>query len=277
MANEVTLAGVVSYDGIGLHSGNPVHMTISPAEAGEGIVFTRTDMENAPSVPARADFVTATVRATTISRDGLKFFTIEHIMSALYASGIDNAMVALDAEEPPVVDGSAIEFCKLIAAAGKKELARDRNVTVIDKVYRAADESGEHFVIAIPYDGFRVSFTSLNSHPLIGVQYYDFDFESGDYAADIAPARTIAYEREVEGLRSMGLGLGGTLENVIVYNDEGWLNELRFPDELVRHKILDFVGDIYLAGRVRGHFVAVGSGHALNTALAKDIVKGKSV
>mgnify|MGYP001013799395 FL=1 len=125
--------------------------------------------------------------------------------------------------------------------------------------------------MALPYDGFRVSFISLNPHKLIGTQYEDFHIDAQTYRREIAPARTIAYEKEIDQLREMGLGLGGSLENVIVYNDEGWINPLHFADELVRHKILDVIGDLRLAGIIRGHVIAAASGHALNTALAKQI------
>ena len=125
--------------------------------------------------------------------------------------------------------------------------------------------------MALPYDGLRVTFTSLNPHPLVGIQYADVIIDEATYRREIAPARTIAYEKEIDALRQMGLGLGGTLENVIVYNDEKWLNTLRYPDELVRHKILDVIGDLRLAGTVRGHIIAVKSAHALNTALARKI------
>ena len=213
--------------------------------------------------------VTATMRATTIGAGALKFFTIEHLMSALHVHGIDNCRVTLDAEEPPVADGSARAFFALIARAGSVEQDAVRQETVIDRVYRVDD--GSHFVMALPYDGLRVSFTSLNEHPLIGVQYYDIEVTPAAYEREIAPARTIAYEKEIAALRAHGLGLGGSLETVIVYNDEGWMNPLNFPNELVRHKILDVIGDIRLAGMVRGHIIAVASGHALNTALAKEI------
>jgi UDP-3-O-[3-hydroxymyristoyl] N-acetylglucosamine deacetylase len=132
-------------------------------------------------------------------------------------------------------------------------------------------DDGDRFVMVLPYDGLRVSFTSLNPHPLVGTQYCDVILEGDVYRKEIAPARTIAYEKEIEALRQMGLGLGGTLENVIVYSDEKWLNTLRFPDELVRHKVLDVLGDLRLAGLIRGHVIAVKSAHALNTQLAKKI------
>ena len=271
MQRERTLASRVVYDGIGLHSGRPVHMELVPAATGTGIQFARADLPEALPVAATAANVTATLRATTIGAGALKFFTIEHLMSALHVHGIDNCLVLLDAEEPPVVDGSARTFFRLIAEAGTVEQAAERQVTVIDRIYRVDD--GSHFVMALPYDGLRVSFTSLNEHPLIGVQYYDIEVTPEAYEREIAPARTIAYEKEVKALQANGLGLGGSLETVIVYNDEGWMNPLNFPNELVRHKILDVLGDIRLAGIVRGHIVAVASGHALNTALAKQIAE----
>lgn len=273
MQRERTLAARVVYDGIGLHSGQPVHMEIAPAPPRTGIQFMRADMPEAPPVAAIAAHVTATLRATTIAAGTLKFFTIEHLMSALHVHGIDNCFVMLDAEEPPVADGSAQIFFEHIAAAGIIEQETARREVVIDRIYRVDD--GAHFIMALPYDGLRVSFTSLNEHPLVGVQYYDVIVSSETYAKEIAPARTIAYEKEVEALRAHGLGLGGSLETVIVYNDAGWMNELHFPNELVRHKILDVIGDIRLAGSIRGHIIAVASGHALNTALAKQIAEEK--
>ena len=271
MQRERTLASRVVYDGIGLHSGRPVHMELVPAATGTGIQFARADLPETLPVAATAAHVTATLRATTIGAGALKFFTIEHLMSALHVHGIDNCLVLLDAEEPPVVDGSARAFFRLIAEAGTVEQDAERRTTVIDRIYRVDD--GSHFIMALPYDGLRVSFTSLNEHPLIGVQYYDIEVTPAAYEREIAPARTIAYEKEVKALQANGLGLGGSLETVIVYNDEGWMNPLNFPNELVRHKILDVLGDIRLAGIVRGHIVAVASGHALNTALAKQIAE----
>lgn len=269
----MTLARRVEYTGIGLHSGREVHLVLAPAEAGEGIYFVRSDVPGEPRVRAIAQNVTATLRATTIEENGVKVFTIEHLMSALHASGIDNCRIEMDSEEPPVADGAALVFFSLIKSAGKCEQEAERREIVIDRVYRIDDDKHERFLLALPYDGFRVSFTSLNPHKLIGVQYESFELDEEVYEREIAPARTIAYEKEIEALRSMGLGLGGSIENVIVYNDEGWMNPLHFEDELVRHKILDVIGDLRLAGPIRGHIVAVASGHAINTALAKKIAE----
>jgi UDP-3-O-[3-hydroxymyristoyl] N-acetylglucosamine deacetylase len=266
---QQTIAKEAVYTGVGLHSGKEVHMRLLPAPVDTGIVFVRTDIEWQPTVRAVASNVTATVRATTIEENGVKFFTIEHLMSSFQAARIDNCRVELDAEEPPVADGAALVFLQLLESAGIKEQEKERKETVIDRVYRVDD--GDRFVMVLPYDGLRVSFTSLNPHPLVGTQYCDVILEGDAYRKEIAPARTIAYEKEIEALRQMGLGLGGTLENVIVYSDEKWLNTLRFPDELVRHKVLDVLGDLRLAGLIRGHVIAVKSAHALNTQLAKKI------
>lgn len=267
MVYQTTLNSEVSYTGVGLHSGVDVHMTLQPAPANTGIVFVRRDLPGMPRIEAKASNVTSTVRATTIEANGIKLFTIEHLMSAFNAMGIDNCLVLIDAEEPPVADGSSKVFAELMAKAGIKVLDALRREIVIDRLYRVDD--GDKFILAVPYDGFRVSFTSINPHPLIGIQYGNYEITPESYLSEVAPARTIAYEAEIDALREMGLGLGGTLENVIVYNDDGWMNELRYPDELVRHKILDIVGDLRLTGFIRGHIIAVKSGHTLNTTMAK--------
>ena len=270
MNKQKTIAREIMYSGIGLHSGAEVKMKLSPAPVDTGIVFIRTDLPNKPRIKAIASNVTSTLRATTIGDGEIKVFTIEHLMSALFARDIDNCYIELDNEEPPVVDGASEVFVKLLSEAGSIEQDKMRQEIVIKKVYRIDDK--ERFVMVVPYDGFRVSFTSLNPHPLIGTQYYDFTFDIDAYKQEIAPARTIAYEKEVEALHKMGLGLGGNLENVIVYNDEGWMNKLRYADELVRHKILDIIGDLRLAGVLKAHVIAVKSGHELNTKLAKKIL-----
>ena len=270
---QTTLAAEASYTGIGLHSGREVHMVLKPAPADTGLVFVRTDLEGQPQIHATASNVTSTMRATTVEENGCKVFTIEHLMSAFHALRIDNCYIEIDAEEPPVADGSSLAFFQKMKDAGVKELAAERKEIVIDKVYRIDDEESNRFVMVLPYDGFRVSFTSVNPHKLIGVQYENFEISPELYEREIAPARTIAYEQEIEAPRNMGLGLGGTLESVIVYNDEVWLNPLHFEDELVRHKILDVIGDLRLAGPIRGHVIAVASGHALNTNLAKKLVE----
>jgi len=269
-----TLGNKVSCCGIGLHSGKEVRLELKPAEVDSGIIFLRTDLPTRPKIHATAENVTATLRATTLEEHGARVFTIEHLMSALNACRIDNCEIEINAEEPPVLNGNSIDFFNMIQAAGVVEQDKERKIIRLEKIYRVDGEEGKRFVIALPYDGFRVSFVSVNPHPLIGIQYADFEITEEIYAKEIAPARTIAYEKEIDALRKMGLGLGGTIENVIVYNDAGWLNDLKYPDELVRHKILDVIGDLRLAGIFNCHIVAAASGHALNTQLAKKIYLG---
>ena len=271
MQRQRTLKSNVSCVGFGLHSGKEVRLELKSADVDSGIIFMRTDLIDRPKIHATAANVTATLRATTLEEDGAKVFTIEHLMSALNACGVDNCLIAINAEEPPVLSGNSIDFFKMIKLAGVVEQDKERKIIRVEKIYRVDGEEGKRFVMALPYDGFRVSFVSVNPHPLIGIQYGDYEITEDIYEREIAPARTIAYEKEIDALRAMGLGLGGTFENVIVYNDEGWLNKLNYPDELVRHKILDVIGDMRLAGIVKCHIVASASGHALNTQLAKKI------
>ena len=267
MQKQTTLAKTAVYKGIGLHSGREVSIELMPAEPDSGIVFLRTDLEGNPEIKASAENVTSTVRATTIEDNGAKVFTIEHMMSVLHAMRVDNCRIAISAEEPPVADGSALTFFELVRKAGIAEQEAQRRELVVSRPVRV--DKDDSFVVAVPYDGLRISFTSINPHKLIGVQYFDIEVNEDSFYKEIAQARTIAYEKEIEALRNMGLGLGGTIDNVIVYNDEGWINPLHYDDELVRHKILDIIGDLRLAGLVKGHFIAVKSGHALNTAMAK--------
>ena len=271
MQKQTTLKSSVEKIGVGLHSGVEVRLKLNPAEVDSGIIFVRKDLNGAPIIHATAANVTSTLRATTIEDGGAKVFTIEHLMSALNACRIDNCEIELDAEEPPVLGGNSIDFYEMIQAAGIVEQNKNRREIRLEKIYRADSDDGKKFIIALPYEGFRVTFTSINPHPLIGIQYADFEITDEVYKSEIAPARTIAYEKEVEALHKMGLGLGGTIENVIVYNDEGWLNPLIYPNELVRHKILDVIGDMRLAGIFNCHIIAAASGHALNTKLAKKI------
>ena len=273
MQRQTTLKSSVEKIGVGLHSGVEVRLKLKPAEIDSGIIFVRKDLDGAPKIHATADNVTSTLRATTIEEGGVKVFTIEHLMSALNACKIDNCEIELDAEEPPVLGGNSLDFYEMIQSAGIVEQDKNRLENRLEKIYRVDSDDGKKFIVALPYDGFRVSFTSINPHPLIGIQYADFEITDEIYKNEIAPARTIAYEKEIDALHKMGLGLGGTIENVIVYNDEGWLNPLIYPNELVRHKILDVIGDMRLAGIFNCHIIAVASGHALNTKLAKKIYK----
>ncbi|MPL68933.1 UDP-3-O-acyl-N-acetylglucosamine deacetylase [bioreactor metagenome] len=267
---QTTIAKAVSYTGIGLHSGQDVAITIKPAPIDSGVVFVRVDLPGAPEVKADTANVTAAMRATTLESGPAKVFTVEHLLAALRAMAVDNCLVEIDSVEPPVADGSGLPFVELIQSAGIVKQDALRRIVRVEEAL--AVRCGDKFITILPYDGLRITFTSVNPHPLLGVQFGDYEVTSEVFVKEIAPARTIGFMHEIEALQAKGLALGGSLENAIVYDDTTVLTPLRFEDELVRHKILDIIGDIALAGHVHGHIIAVKSGHALNTELAKKLV-----
>ena len=267
---QTTLARPVSYSGIGLHAANEVHMVLRPAPADTGIVFVRTDLAGNPSVPAQLAYVTNTMRATTLEQGEAKVFTVEHLLSALQGMAVDNCIVEMDSVEPPVADGSSLTFVRLIEQAGIQKLDMPRRVLTVRRQHLVQEE--DKFIAILPYDGFRITFTSINPHPLLGVQFSDTEITKDNYIRDIAFARTIAFTKELAMLKKLGLGNGGTLENTIVYDDTTCLSVLRSDDELVRHKVLDVIGDMALLGRsLKGHIIAVKSSHKLNNMLARQI------
>lgn len=269
---QTTLKEAVSYSGVGLHAANEVHMVLRPAPADTGIVFVRTDIPGCPSVKAHLSFVTNTMRATTLERGEAKVFTVEHVLSALRGMEIDNCIVEMDSVEPPVADGSSLTFVRLIEQAGAIELDAPRQVLTIREQHIA--EEDDKFIAIVPYDGFRITFTSIKAHPLLGVQFFDAEITRESYIKEVAFARTIAFTEELDMLRRLGLGKGGNLQNTIVYDETTCLSQLRADDELVRHKVLDVIGDISLAGMpVRGHIIAVKSSHKLNSLLTRQIIK----
>lgn len=269
---QTTLAGSVSYSGIGLHAAQEVHMVMRPAPANTGIVFIRTDLPGQPSVRAHLSKVTNTMRATTLEDGEAKVFTVEHVLSALNGLQVDNCIVEMDSAEPPVADGSSLNFVELIQKAGIQSLKEPRQEIIIQKQHLIQED--DKFIAVIPYDGFRITFTSINPHPLLGVQFFDAEITPDVYVKEIAYARTIAFTAELEMIRKLGLGKGGNLENTIVYDETTCLSKVRSADELVRHKVLDVIGDISLLGKpIRGHIIAVKSSHKLNNLLTHDIFK----
>ena len=272
MQYQITIATDITYKGIGLHSGTEVIITLKSAPPNTGIVFIRVDLPGQPKVKACAKNVTNTMRATTLEKGAAKVFTVEHLLAAFNALNIDNCYVEINSVEPPVADGSALVFAELINTAGIMKQSELRPEIIIDKVYAVHDK--DRFITIIPYDGFRITFTSTNPHPLLGIQFADFEVNQEVFMQEIAGARTIGFMHEVEALKAQGLALGGSLENVVVYDEEKVLTPLRFEDELVRHKVLDIIGDFMLAGKIKGHIIAVKSSHALNTELAKKILIG---
>lgn len=270
MKKQITLAEPVSYAGIGLHSGRGVTMTLRPAGENTGIIFVRTDLPGHPHIHARADLVTSTHRATNLSENGARIGTVEHLLGTLSMMGIDNCYIEVDSPEPPVTDGSGLVFAQLVQKAGRMEQEAQKRVYIVDRAFSVYD--GDKYIVMLPYKGVRISFTSINAHPLLGTQYFDIELDEAVFLKEIAPARTIGFMNEVEQMHKMGLGLGGNLENAVVYDDTKCLSVPRFPDELVRHKILDVLGDLSLLGAWQGHVVAVKSGHFYNSQLAKQII-----
>ncbi|MEZ7578736.1 UDP-3-O-acyl-N-acetylglucosamine deacetylase [Veillonella sp. 27098_8_77] len=268
---QQTIKQAVSYKGIGLHSGEPVTMVFKPAPENTGIVFVRSDIEGKPSVRAHIDNVTNTMRATTLEHGEAKVFTVEHVMAAFSAMNIDNCFIEMDSPEPPVGDGSSAVFVDLILQAGIKEQQAERHVYKVTRSHTIYD--GNRFVIIVPYDGYRITFTSINPHPLLGTQQCDFNVTPEYFKEHIGPARTIGFVKELEQLQAMGLAKGGSTENALVYDDTTCLSVPRFDDELVRHKALDVMGDLYLLGPIEGHVIALKSSHELNSRLAHSIME----
>lgn len=267
---QTTIGAAVSMDGVGLHGGRPCRMTLLPAPADTGIVWRRADLPGAPEVPASAEFVVDTTRATSIGRGAAAVRTVEHVMAALRALRIDNAVVQLDGEEPPFADGAAAAFVRLIRRAGTELLDAPRRARPLRAPAWAA--AGDAYIVALPADEFRVTYTFVSDHPALGTQFADFSVDPDVFETEIAPARTVGWLHEVEALRRRGLGLGITKDAAVVVDETGFVSPMRMPDEVARHKVLDIVGDLALAGPLAGvHVMAVRSGHALHVELAKKI------
>jgi UDP-3-O-[3-hydroxymyristoyl] N-acetylglucosamine deacetylase len=266
-----TLKSSINCRGVGLHSGACVNITLRPATADSGIVFRRVDLPGKPLIPARWDAVSDTRLNTCIANeDGVSVRTIEHLMAALAGSGIDNAVVDIDGPEVPVMDGSASPFLFLIACAGTIELSVPRRSIRVLKRVEVRD--GEKVAALTPaFNGFSLRFEIDFADPAISRQEVQVHLREGAFKRDIGRARTFGFEHEVEALRAAGLARGGSLDNaVVIGRGSRILNEdgLRYDDEFVRHKVLDAVGDLYLAGApIIGHFHGVRSGHALNNRL----------
>jgi len=280
MANSIkqrTIADEAHCQGVGVHSGKEVRLIIKPAAANHGIRFVRTDLPGAPMIPAIFNQVVDTSLATVIGSEGAIVSTIEHLMAALSALSIDNAVIALDAYEMPIMDGSARPFFELIENAGVKEQEADRCFFVIKEPIELRDS--DKFVGAYPFDGRKLSCTIAYDHPLIQTQTITVNLDPQVFREDIAPARTFGFAHEVEMMKRYGLARGGSLENAIVVGQDKIMNHggLRFADEFVRHKLLDCVGDFSLLGMpIVGHLVTHRSGHAFNHAFLEKLFQSKS-
>ena len=255
--------------GMGLHSGGRTGLVLQPLPPGSGIHFH--SMPSGLSIPARVEAVGDAEYATTLGANGASIKTVEHLLSALHAAGVTNLLIKVHGEVP-VLDGSAIEFCRTLEAIGLADQDEPRQEFVVDRRYEVG--SGEKSLVLEPYDGFAISYL-LRYPPPIGTQ--QFDFELTDFAAyerEIAPARTFGFMRDLKMMNELGLGSGGRLDNFILVGEDNVINtELRFPDEFVRHKILDVIGDLYLLGYpLRGRVTARLTGHRDNIAMVRKLV-----
>ena len=279
MIKQRTLKTSVRATGVGVHTGRKVTIVMRPAPVGTGVVFCRSDLPGNPAIPARADLVTDTRMATVIEHAGARISTVEHLMSAFAGLGIDNVFVDISAEEVPIMDGSAGTFVFLINSAGIEEQAAPKKYLRVLK--RVAVEHGDKRATLEPFNGFKLGFSIEFDHPVFdpAQSHVEIDFAQVSFVREIARARTFGFTHEVEKLYSMGLARGGSLDNAIVVDDFRVLNAegLRFDNEFVKHKALDAVGDLYMAGGpLIGAFQGHKSGHALNNQLVRALLADRA-
>ena len=274
MLRQRTLKNAIRATGVGLHTGRKVFMTLRPAADNTGIVFRRVDLDPPVDVPADSRIVGETQLGTTLIKGDVKVATVEHLMSAFAGLGIDNAFVDLSAPEVPIMDGSAAPFVFLLQSAGVTEQTSPKKFLRILKPVRV--EQGDKWAEFVPYDGYQVNFKIDFDHPVFKthLQESTVDFSTTSFLREVSRARTFGFLRDIEMLRSNRLALGGSIDNAVVLDDFRVLNEdgLRYEDEFVRHKILDAIGDLYLAGHsLIGAYTGYKSGHEINNLLLREL------
>lgn len=281
MIKQRTLKQAAKVTGIGLHSGKKVTLTLRPAPANTGIIYARTDLNPVVYFPASADSIRDTTLCTCmINDDGVRISTVEHLNAAMSALGLDNLIVEVDAPEIPIMDGSSSPFIYLLLDAGIEEQNAPKKFIRIKQTVRV--EEGDKWAEFKPYShGLRLDFTIDFTHPMITkeVRNYKMEFSAQHFIQQLSRARTFTFMKDVEYLQSIGLALGGSLDNAIVLDEYRILNEegLRFKDELVRHKMLDAVGDLFMCGyNILGDFKAYKSGHGLNNKLLRAVLANQS-
>jgi UDP-3-O-[3-hydroxymyristoyl] N-acetylglucosamine deacetylase len=279
MLNQRTLKNVIRATGVGLHTGKKVLVTFRPAPPDRGIIFRRVDLDPVVEIPARAENVGDTSLSTSLTREGVRISTVEHLLSAFAGLGIDNAYVDLSAPEVPIMDGSAGPFVFLIQSAGFQEQSEPKRFIRIKKPISVHD--GDKWARFEPFSGFKVSFAIEFDHPFFqqSSKHAEIDFSTTSFVKEVSRARTFGFMREVEWLRGRNLALGGSLDNAVVVDDYRVLNEdgLRYEDEFVKHKILDAIGDLYLLGHsLIGAFHGHKSGHELNNQLLRKLLATQS-
>lgn len=271
LQQQQTIAGPVLIAGQALHSGVYVNLRLSPLPPDSGVLLSRTDLQCEP-IKACPEFVQDTKRCMAMGNETWRIQTVEHLMAALHGLGVDNVLVEVDAEEIPVADGSAREFVNAIRNVGLVKQESPRRVRKLrEPVWVQSDSDPRAYLVALPGEGLRVTYTFTSDHPTTGNQVFQYVHTPDNFSREIAAARTIAFEKEVELLQKQGLGLGGSLDTVVLVGDDGYKNDLRYPDEIVRHKILDIMGDLYLVGPFEAQIIAVRSGHRLDLELAQKL------
>jgi UDP-3-O-[3-hydroxymyristoyl] N-acetylglucosamine deacetylase/3-hydroxyacyl-[acyl-carrier-protein] dehydratase len=278
MEKQKTIAQSISLSGIGIHTGHKVNVVFKPAPVSSGIAFIRIDLPDKPRIQAQVEsFLPAKFnRRSSIGNNGAEVQTIEHLMAALSSLGIDNLDVELDSNELPGLDGSAIKFIEALERAGSIEQEQEKYIHTIKEAVSV--EEGGSSITVLPAKEFKISYTLNYDHPMLEGQFFELNVNAESFKAQIAPARTFCLESEATDLQNQGLGLGANYENTLVVGATGVIkNKLRFKDEFVRHKILDLIGDLGLAGfPIRGHVIALRSGHALNLKITQKICEQKN-
>lgn len=271
-----TVSKTIEISGIGLHTGVPVNLRLKPAPENTGYIFVRTDLDDF-EIPASVEYISHCSYATTLLRRGVLLSTCEHLLAALRGEGVDNCFIELDNIEIPIMDGSSEVFIELIEKAGVTEQNAPRRFLKIKKKVEFAQ--GDRRMSIEPADKYEINCSIDFPHPFINRQNFSFTLSDGSFGREIASARTFGFTREIEMLRKANLALGGSLENAIVLSDDGMLNEnpLRFPNEFVRHKILDIIGDFALLGMpILGKVTAEKSGHSVHASMMSKLLKTES-
>jgi UDP-3-O-[3-hydroxymyristoyl] N-acetylglucosamine deacetylase len=273
---EQTIRTTVECTGVGLHSGAPVHLRILPAASGSGIVFRRTDLDDF-EIEATGRNLARVSYATSLMKKGVLISTTEHLLSAFIGTGIDNAIVELDNLELPILDGSARPFVEMIQRAGIRKQRRPRTYLRVRRELELRE--GNKFIAIYPADTYSVSYTIDFPHRLIGRETLRVELSNGNFLREIASARTFGFLHEADAMRQQGLIRGASTENAIVLTKEGLMNPpLRYPDEFVRHKVLDLIGDLALVGKqILGNIVADRAGHAMHTALVSRLLRDRTL
>ena len=279
MIRQRTLKNTIRASGIGLHTGEKIHLTLRPADIDTGVVFKRTDIVDCPEILACTDNVGDTRLSTTLVKNEIRVSTVEHLLSAVAGLGIDNLCIDLSGPEVPIMDGSAGPFVFLLQSAGLREQGAPKKFIRIKETVKVVSE--DRWAQFEPYDGFKVAFTIDFDHPVFqaGPQSAEIDFSSTSFVKEVSRSRTFGFLRDFEYLRARNLALGGSLDNSIAVDDQKILNEdgLRYEDEYVKHKILDAIGDLYLLGHsLIGTFEGYKSGHELNNILLKTLLNKTS-